>query len=171
MIVPEHPGDLLSALADGAVTPAEGAEIRAHLDGCTPCRVEWTLVIEARTAVRSLGDVEPPDGFIEALIARIATLPETAAAFPLAPDAAVVSLARVVPIGAARRSPTRTLGIVVSSLVAVAAAIAFVAAPGGTAGERVRPQLQTFVQAHGSSTSGGEPLQLTPLAVPVGFGR
>ena len=53
-----HPGDLLSALADGELAPDEEAETRAHLAGCEACRAELAAVEEWRTLVRSLPELD-----------------------------------------------------------------------------------------------------------------
>jgi anti-sigma factor RsiW len=58
--VPEHPGDLLSALLDGELTVDEATEVRAHVDGCPVCRAELEDVRIARRFLRELPAVEPP---------------------------------------------------------------------------------------------------------------
>jgi len=91
-----HPGDLLSALLDGELTPAEAAGIREHVAGCAACRAELTAVGAARQWVRDLPPVEPAFGFFERMLrpdhrwarAAVATLAAGAAA-----SVAVVALA------------------------------------------------------------------------------
>ena len=63
-----HPGDLLSALLDGALTQHEEEGVRAHLDECAECRRELQYVSEARTLVRDLPPVDPPFGFFERML-------------------------------------------------------------------------------------------------------
>lgn len=63
-----HPGDLLSALVDGELTPGEAAGVRAHLDTCPECRRELERIGEARTLVRDLPAVDPPFGFYERMV-------------------------------------------------------------------------------------------------------
>jgi anti-sigma factor RsiW len=63
-----HPGDLLSALLDGELTPAEEAGVRAHVDACADCQRELQRIGEARTFVRDLPDVDPPFGFYERMV-------------------------------------------------------------------------------------------------------
>jgi anti-sigma factor RsiW len=57
-----HPDELLAGLVDGSLTPAETAEVKAHLDGCERCRSEIRLAESASRALRSLPEVEPPWG-------------------------------------------------------------------------------------------------------------
>jgi anti-sigma factor RsiW len=63
-----HPNDLLSALVDGELTPAEEAGVRTHLETCAECRRELRLITEGRTLVRSLPPVDPPFGFFERML-------------------------------------------------------------------------------------------------------
>jgi len=63
-----HPGDLLSALVDGELTPGEAAGVRAHLEGCSECRRELRVIGEARTLLRALPPVDPPFGFFERMV-------------------------------------------------------------------------------------------------------
>ena len=63
-----HPGDLLSALVDGELTPGESAGVRAHLEACADCRRELRLISEARTLLRALPPVDPPFGFFERMV-------------------------------------------------------------------------------------------------------
>jgi len=55
-----HPSDALSALLDGALPPAEAAEIERHLAGCAECRTEHDALGAVRAAVRSLPLLDPP---------------------------------------------------------------------------------------------------------------
>ena len=63
----EHAGDLLSALLDGELGPAEQARVRAHLLECDACRREFDIVSHARRLVRDLSPVEPSFGFVQRL--------------------------------------------------------------------------------------------------------
>jgi len=63
-----HPGDLLSALLDGELTPAEEAGVRAHTSACEQCQRELRLIGEGRTLVRDLPAVDPPFGFYERML-------------------------------------------------------------------------------------------------------
>lgn len=63
-----HPGDLLSALLDGELTPRKEQGVRAHLEGCPDCRRELGLIGEARKLVRDLPPVDPPFGLFERML-------------------------------------------------------------------------------------------------------
>jgi anti-sigma factor RsiW len=63
-----HPGDLLSSLLDGELTPREADGVRAHLAECAECRREFEFISEARTLVRDLPPVDPPFGFFERMV-------------------------------------------------------------------------------------------------------
>ncbi|MDP9072421.1 MAG: zf-HC2 domain-containing protein, partial [Actinomycetota bacterium] len=56
----EHLGDLLSALADAQLLPAEAAAARAHLGSCPECRRELAATEQTRALVRGLPLVDPP---------------------------------------------------------------------------------------------------------------
>ena len=64
----EHPGDSLSALLDGELSPAEETAVQAHLVGCMTCRHEMETVQVARLWVRALPPVEPPFGLYERML-------------------------------------------------------------------------------------------------------
>ncbi|MBU1494140.1 MAG: zf-HC2 domain-containing protein [Actinobacteria bacterium] len=59
-----HPGDLLSALLDGELTPEEIGAVSEHLDMCAACRAELEATAAARTALRSLPVLDPPPGLL-----------------------------------------------------------------------------------------------------------
>jgi hypothetical protein len=67
--VTEHPGPLLSALADGNLADHERAAVEAHVSGCEPCRRELRAVTLLREAVAALPPVEPPDWFLPGVLA------------------------------------------------------------------------------------------------------
>ena len=56
-----HAGEQLSAYLDGQLTTAEHGNVLAHLEFCTDCRLELHELDAARTAVRSLPGLEPPE--------------------------------------------------------------------------------------------------------------
>jgi anti-sigma factor RsiW len=56
-----HPGEQLSAYLDGQLSTAEHDFVISHLDFCTDCRLELHELDAARTAVRSLPGLEPPE--------------------------------------------------------------------------------------------------------------
>lgn len=63
-----HLGDLLSALVDGELTPAEEAEARRHLDGCAECTEELVATQATADLVRGLPAVDPRFGFYERML-------------------------------------------------------------------------------------------------------
>ena len=65
---PGHPGDRLSALLDGELSPEEEAEVQGHLVTCMVCRREMESVGVARLWVRALPPVEPPFGLYERML-------------------------------------------------------------------------------------------------------
>lgn len=60
----------ISALIDDELSPAEAMAARTHLADCSVCQDEFAEVISARDLIRDLGEVDPPTGFIDGLIAR-----------------------------------------------------------------------------------------------------
>jgi anti-sigma factor RsiW len=59
-----HPGDVLSAYVDGALTEDQAAAVAAHLDRCPACAAERDEVADARRILRSLPLIEPPPGVL-----------------------------------------------------------------------------------------------------------
>ena len=66
---PPESFDVLSAYLDGELTPAEATEVRELLERSPEHRAELDRVEQARTWLRALPPVEPPEGFIEQAIA------------------------------------------------------------------------------------------------------
>jgi anti-sigma factor RsiW len=56
-----HLGEQLSAYLDGQITTAEHVFVLSHLGSCPDCRSEFHELDAARTAVRSLPGLEPPE--------------------------------------------------------------------------------------------------------------
>lgn len=56
-----HPGEQLSAYLDGQLDTGEHDFVISHLDFCTDCRLELHELDSARTAIRSLPGLEPPE--------------------------------------------------------------------------------------------------------------
>jgi hypothetical protein len=63
-----HPGDLLSAYADGELSATDRATIDEHLGSCPSCRRELAATTEAKSWVTSLPEVPPPFGFYEQML-------------------------------------------------------------------------------------------------------
>ena len=66
-----HPGEQLSAYLDGQLNTSEHDFVISHLDFCTDCRLELHELDSARTAIRSLPGLEPPE-FLELHKERVA---------------------------------------------------------------------------------------------------
>jgi len=56
-----HPGEQLSAYLDGQLDTGEHDFVLSHIDFCTDCRLELHELDAARTAIRSLPGLEPPE--------------------------------------------------------------------------------------------------------------
>lgn len=65
------PSELLSAYLDGELTPDEEAEVRNLLADSPERQAELAHLGEARTWVRGLGPVEPPEGFLDQVITTV----------------------------------------------------------------------------------------------------
>lgn len=61
MTTGDHPGEQLSAYADGELVGSERASLHAHLIGCEACRNELHDIATARAVVRQLPPVDLPD--------------------------------------------------------------------------------------------------------------
>jgi anti-sigma factor RsiW len=77
----KHPGDLLSAYADGEASAAERRMIDDHIAGCAGCRGDLTDLAEVRGMVRSLPMLEMPQTGIASGFARRFSRPALAWAF------------------------------------------------------------------------------------------
>lgn len=56
-----HLGEQLSAYLDGQLATTEHDFVLSHLEFCTDCRLELHELDAARTAIRSLPGIEPPE--------------------------------------------------------------------------------------------------------------
>jgi hypothetical protein len=65
------PSELLSAYLDGELTPEEEAAVRDLLADSPERQAELADLDEARTWVRGLGPVEPPEGFLDQVITTV----------------------------------------------------------------------------------------------------
>ncbi|MEO5680224.1 MAG: anti-sigma factor, partial [Acidimicrobiales bacterium] len=146
-----HIGDLLSARLDGELSPDLLEGIEAHLGACPACFAEDEEVAWARTALRSLPPLDPPEGVLR-----------SPWAWPVSAH----------PISQPRpRSRGRQL---VAATAAVAAAGAGVLGLVGRAGpaDTSRPSVASFVSQHSTSSPGPDAVSgLAPAAMPVSFTR
>ncbi len=151
MTDPGHLDDLLSALLDGELGPAEESAATAHLTGCPACTAELEAIGTVRRAVRSLPAVDPPFGFYERM---------------LLPGAGGGSFGAPPPWWRDRRKA------VAAALVGSAAvSVGFLGVSSPTP-QPVRPSVASLIEAHATSASvTGDVLStLTPAGVPVSFG-
>lgn len=82
--------DLLSAHLDGALDPAEAAALEAHLASCGDCARALGELRETVARIRSIEPVEPPPGFAEGVLARVAPRRRPLATRPWVQAAALV---------------------------------------------------------------------------------
>lgn len=138
-----HLGDLISALLDGELSPAQIASAEGHLAACRACSDELADVRTARAWVRGLPPVEPPAGFYERILR--AEAPEG-------------------------RPSLRRKVLAFAGSAAAAVALVTVAAPRQSP---VSPPVNRMVEAHATGASlSSDPLsRLAPLGVPVSFRR
>lgn len=66
-----HLGWRLSALLDGELSVADEMRAREHLADCDFCQDEFMEVMAARAYVRGLGEVEPPQDYLDRVLTRI----------------------------------------------------------------------------------------------------
>jgi hypothetical protein len=134
-----HLGPALSALLDGELSPAEGAQAQAHLSDCTACRAELDRTRAVRAALRALPPVEPPAGFVTAIAdpagARRRRAGRTRASSPrLATASLVASLALsafLVTVGAGGAPPAGPVAPLGAAVVGHGAAMAAMGADVG----------------------------------------
>lgn len=60
---------------DGLLPARTAEKVRRHLDDCESCRTEAEATRAATTPLSAWGDLEPPDGCFESILARIDQLP------------------------------------------------------------------------------------------------
>lgn len=121
-----HPGEALSALADGELPAGERSVVAAHVEGCPECAGELRALRAVRDALRALPAVEPPPGF---------------------PDRLVTDLGR-------RAGPRRQPALLGTAAAMAVAAVALVLlAPSLMGLGRYRPEVQQALVRHVASVS------------------
>ena len=63
---------LLDLFVDGELTPAEMADVQAHLDGCPGCRAYVDDALAMRAAFPEVEDTVIPEGFADSVMAAVA---------------------------------------------------------------------------------------------------
>lgn len=104
-----HYGISLSAYLDGELPTAEYANILSHVQGCSECRVDLQELDAARTAVRSLPGLEPP----EFLTVHRGKRPPSRTVRPSRIAAAVAGIAAVAVLAVAVRTSVDEPGVAV----------------------------------------------------------
>ena len=152
-MIGDHLGDLLSALVDGELDPAQVAAAQAHVARCPSCAAELDDVTTARALVRGLPALDPPFGFYERILRDDRVLRPTSKA------------ARA----GAGWTPRRVAAAAFGS-AAAAVMLLGLAPPRDTP---VTPPVNSLVEAHATGASfGSDPLsRLAPIGVPVTFRR
>jgi hypothetical protein len=80
-------------LALGVLTGEERAEAVAHLEGCADCRAEVARLTAVTDVLRELPSAEPPAGFEQRVLDRLATPARRSRRTPLLLAAAAVGIA------------------------------------------------------------------------------
>lgn len=158
MTLPQHLGDLLSALVDAELTPGEEAAAYEHLSTCRHCTIELEQVTAARALVRNLPSVEPPLGFIERVIRQQQPAATHFAKRPAWPERH-------------RGWAARWAGV--AAFAATATAAVALVGLGSPREPSVQPAVGQLVEAHATGASlSGDPLsRLAPVGVPISFKR
>ena len=145
--------DMLSAYLDGELSDTERAAVEAQLEASAEWRDELAEVRAARDALRGLPEREAPDGFWDAVHARVEADDDV-----------------VVPITTARSHARRRWGWVAASAAAVAAVVAVIVVPHRS---EVSPNVAAVVAQHGAQGSdNGDPVSmLAPVGPLAGFRR
>ena len=157
--------ELLSALLDGELDPAEEREVRDLLDRSPAARAELNGLTRVRLLVRDLADVEPPAGFLESVTPASARAGDAGPARrrgePTDLDAVRAERARRRDRSRARRWPKVTAAI-------VAAAAAIVLVLGLTpVTDKVVPPVSAYAERHlamvDPAASSPAPSSFTPV--------
>jgi hypothetical protein len=151
--------NVASELALGVLYGEERAAALAHVESCRACRRELTLLTDAADEIRLIvPGVEPPAGFEQRVVARIAAAaaaePDATSPTPLAP----------------RRDPrhrrlVRPLAAVAAALLAFVAASAFVL--GGGSGEDTAAARTAPMRTNAGEVVGAATLSTDPAAIRV----
>jgi anti-sigma factor RsiW len=149
-------GNVAGELALDILYGEDRAAALAHLESCRACRREVALLTDAADEIRLLvPEVEPPAGFEQRVVARIA--------------AAAAEQEATVPVGRTprrRRPLVRTLAAAAAALVALVAASALLLTGGGDGGDVAAARTATMRTATGQVV-GDATLSTDPAAIVV----
>jgi anti-sigma factor RsiW len=157
----ELPEDALSAYLDDELTDDARAAVEARLANSAEWRGILDEVGAARAAVRSLPVVDPPDDFLDRLLAEADPVEASPAAPPTVVD---LEQAR------ARRSTRRSRWV--AALGGAAAAAVVIAVLVTPSPDRVKPAVGALSKAHAVRTSTGDDSvsTLATIGKMTGFG-
>ena len=149
-------GNVASELALDLLYGEERAAALAHLETCRPCRREVALLTDAADEIRLLvPEVEPPEGFEQRVVARIA-----------AAAAEQQATAPAVPRPRRHRTRLRGLAAVAAVLVVVVAASVLVLS-GGDDGTEVAAARSAAMRTTTGQVVGDAALSTDPAAIVV----
>lgn len=126
--------DLLSALVDGELDPAIRADVEVRLASDPEWQAVLAEIADTRAAIRGLGAVEVPDGWLDRVLAS----------------------GQVVDLDARRASRRSGRRLAALTGVAAAAFVVGVVAVPSREPERVRPPVAAFSDAHATRSSVGD---------------
>jgi len=150
------PRNLLSAHLDGELTDDEEARVQELLDADPDARAELAGLAAVRSRLRSLAEVDVPDGFFEGLLANgldpvLRTEPPVEADPPA--QGSVAPVAQVASLDDRRRNRGR-LYAAVAAVAAVAAAFLLVLPMVSSTGDSsVVPPVSEFASRHGAAAA------------------
>lgn len=163
--------ELAGSFVLGALTPAEEADVRAHLDTCDDAHAEIVALGGVLPVLNeSVPIVEPPVGLRDRILAAAAAEPQTAVPAPIAvPAPTAVPVPTAIP-SADERTARRARASTGTWILRIAAVLAIVAL--GASNLLLRSQLdsaQTYQQAVGQVLDvAAQPGSLTAILTPDG---
>jgi anti-sigma factor RsiW len=168
------PGQLLSALLDGELDGGEKAAVNGHLSGCAACAGELADLDRVRSVVRQLAFPTLAAGWEDDLIASVRAVDDEATVKALP---SIVRVPEPAGVGGEATDPAyqgavvalrRRVAVTAAAVAALAAAavLSLFATESATA-----PQVGRMVQSHATSSGGGDPSRLAPVAVQASFGN
>ena len=166
----EHVREVAPDVALGLLTGEERAEALDHLEGCEACRAEVaSLAVTADEALLASPEADPPPGFADRVLARLAS--ERAAGDVLPDVSGVPQAAGVGPVRRRATRPRRTLRVALAAAAAVlvvVVGVVAVARDGGGAGDDVAVAVMRTGGGHlvGEVTAAGSDPTVVTLDVP-----
>ena len=167
----EHVREVAPDVALGLLTGEERAEALDHLEGCEACRAEVaSLAVTADEVLLASPEADPPPGFADRVLARLAS--ERAAGDVLPDVSGAPQAAGVGPVRPRAPRPRRTLRVVAlaaaAAVLVVVAGVVAVGRDGGGAGDDVAVAVMRTGGGHvvGEVTAAGSDPTVVTLDVP-----